>query len=518
MLRVTTLALLAMAAFGPAFGQVASSAAPCQWGHINFEFNSSTPVDELNELGILAQFLRTHPEVRVLLTGHTDSLGSQEFNLRLGLERAEAVKRILVSGGVPPERIEVRSAGKSGGFPGQAGTYRRTDEARWQSRRVEVRVFSPNGEEIDLCRATIDSFNSPRAEAEKAKAEAEKLRAEAEAEKAKAEAEKLRAEAERLRAEAEKIKAEAQASVVVNFKTAEANSSLVEAQAARLRAEAKLLEAQAAAESALLPERAKMMQAQASMVNRVEKYPKVSAVSGLLRSILGFGAVGNVFLRPPEYNSSMSVSSSANPTLQNTSQGGSASSVANPTLQNTSQGGSASSVANPTLQNTSQGGSASSVANPTLQNTSQGGSASSVANPTLQNTSQGGSASATGGQGGIGLGGNAQSNSQATGGQGGIGLGGNAQSGSFSSSTSSSSSSSSSSATGGEVTNNNPPGPVYNGPVVQTGPGNDQVVIGSRNVTVGQNTTTVNGSNNATSSGNGGVVNDNDGNRVNVRP
>jgi len=456
LLRVTTLALLAMAAFGPAFGQVA---APCQWGHINFDFNSSTPVDELNELGILAQFLRAHPEVRVLLTGHTDSLGSQEFNLRLGLERAEAVKKVLVSRGVSPERIEVRSAGKSGGFPGQAGTYRRTDEARWQSRRVEVRVFSPNGEEVDLCRATIDGFGSPRAEAEKAKAEAERLRAEAEAEKVKAEAERLRAEAERLRAEAEKLRAEAQASVVVNFKTAEANSSLAEAQAARLRAEAELLKAQAAAEAALAPERAKMVRAQASLADRVEKYPKVSAVSGLLRSVLGFGAVGNIFLRPPEYNSSssMSVSSTASPTLQNTSQGGSA------------------------------------TANPTLQNTSQGGSA--TANPTLQNTSQGGSATATGGQGGQG-------------GQGGIGFGGNAQSGSFSSSSSSAS-----------ATETNPPaGPVYNGPVIQTGAGNDQVVIGSRNFTVGQNTTTVNGNSNTTSSGNGGVVNDNDGNRVNVRP
>jgi hypothetical protein len=463
-LRVATLAILAMAAFGPAFGQVAS--APCQWGHVNFEFNSSTPVDELNELGILAQFLRAHPEVRVILSGHTDSLGSREYNLRLGLERAEAVKRALVGNGVTPERIEVRSAGKSGGFPGQAGTYRRTDEARWQSRRVEIKVFGPNGEEIDLCRATIEGFSSPRAdraEAEKAKAEAERLRAEAEAEKAKAEAEKLRAEAERLRAEAEKLRAEAQASVVVNFRAAEANSSLAEAQAARLRAEAKLVEAQAAAEAALAPERAKMVRAQASLADRVEKYPKVSAVSGLLRSILGFGAVGNVFLRPPEYNSSMSINSTASPTLQNSS----------------------------------QGGNASSVANPTLQNSSQGGNASSVANPTLQNTSQGGSATATGGQGG----------------QGGIGLGGNAQSGSFSSS------SSSATATGGEVTNNNPPaGPVYNGPVIQTGPGNDQVVIGSRNFTVGQNTTTVNGSNNTTSSGNGGVVNDNDGNRVNVRP
>jgi peptidoglycan-associated lipoprotein len=49
---------------------------------------------------------------RVVLTGHCDARGENEFNMSLGAQRAEAVKAILVSLGVPATRITASSRGK----------------------------------------------------------------------------------------------------------------------------------------------------------------------------------------------------------------------------------------------------------------------------------------------------------------------------------------------------------------------------------------------------------------------
>ena len=49
---------------------------------------------------------------KVILTGHCDARGENEFNMSLGAQRSEAVKAILVSLGVPPNRITASSRGK----------------------------------------------------------------------------------------------------------------------------------------------------------------------------------------------------------------------------------------------------------------------------------------------------------------------------------------------------------------------------------------------------------------------
>ncbi len=53
---------------------------------------------------------RTAPEITVI--GHTDRAGSDEANLRLSLDRAAAVRDILVSGGVPTEIIQIIGRGE----------------------------------------------------------------------------------------------------------------------------------------------------------------------------------------------------------------------------------------------------------------------------------------------------------------------------------------------------------------------------------------------------------------------
>ncbi len=59
-----------------------------------------------------AAWLKQHMTVRVRLLGHGDERGSQQYNERLGLKRALAVRAALVRRGIAVERLEVGSLGK----------------------------------------------------------------------------------------------------------------------------------------------------------------------------------------------------------------------------------------------------------------------------------------------------------------------------------------------------------------------------------------------------------------------
>jgi outer membrane protein OmpA-like peptidoglycan-associated protein len=67
-----------------------------------------------DELRRLAACLTTAPYLRdatIIAVGHTDVVGSELYNLRLGLERASRVTAFLVSHGVPEDRLLATSAG-----------------------------------------------------------------------------------------------------------------------------------------------------------------------------------------------------------------------------------------------------------------------------------------------------------------------------------------------------------------------------------------------------------------------
>ena len=65
---------------------------------------------ELNDR-LLAEFLKTYPKRNVLIEGHSDSLGNEEFNLKLSQQRADAVRDLLVARGITSQRIRTKGYG-----------------------------------------------------------------------------------------------------------------------------------------------------------------------------------------------------------------------------------------------------------------------------------------------------------------------------------------------------------------------------------------------------------------------
>jgi peptidoglycan-associated lipoprotein len=76
-------------------------------------------------------FLSQHPSIKVLVEGHCDDRGSEEYNIALGTSRAESVKQTLVQAGIPPDRIQTVSYGKEKPFCTE------DNEQCWQQNRVD---------------------------------------------------------------------------------------------------------------------------------------------------------------------------------------------------------------------------------------------------------------------------------------------------------------------------------------------------------------------------------------------
>lgn len=84
---------------------------------IFFDYNKhDIRSDQMQPLQIDAGFLQQHPHTRVLIEGHCDERGTEEYNLGLGDQRAAAVKDNLIRLGVPASRIDVVSYGKERPF------------------------------------------------------------------------------------------------------------------------------------------------------------------------------------------------------------------------------------------------------------------------------------------------------------------------------------------------------------------------------------------------------------------
>lgn len=81
---------------------------------IYFDYKSTeVGANALNILQMHAKFLDANPEAVAVLSGHTDSVASADYNKKLALRRAEAVAEALVEMGADPEQLNVVSKGMS---------------------------------------------------------------------------------------------------------------------------------------------------------------------------------------------------------------------------------------------------------------------------------------------------------------------------------------------------------------------------------------------------------------------
>jgi OOP family OmpA-OmpF porin len=83
----------------------------------------------------LLTFESANQDMRVTLVGHTDALGPEEYNYRLGLRRAQSTRDYLLEKGFPSSMIDISSKGET-----QPVATNETDAGRAQNRRTEIEI------------------------------------------------------------------------------------------------------------------------------------------------------------------------------------------------------------------------------------------------------------------------------------------------------------------------------------------------------------------------------------------
>ncbi len=103
-----------------------------------FDVNKATLKSKSKEnLAQLAQILNKYPDTHILLEGHTDATGTEEYNLELSHKRAQAVANELSTLQVAANRFTIMGYGED-----QPIATNDTSEGRQQNRRVEVAIYA----------------------------------------------------------------------------------------------------------------------------------------------------------------------------------------------------------------------------------------------------------------------------------------------------------------------------------------------------------------------------------------
>jgi peptidoglycan-associated lipoprotein len=107
---------------------------------VNFDYDDSRVRSDMQPImRQKVEILRSSPNVRLRLEGHTDERGSGEYNLALGSRRAQSVLEFFIDNGIDANRFETTSYGE------ERPLVNRSDESAWaQNRRVEFVVIAGN--------------------------------------------------------------------------------------------------------------------------------------------------------------------------------------------------------------------------------------------------------------------------------------------------------------------------------------------------------------------------------------
>lgn len=99
--------------------------------------------DARSALSKTAEFLRSYPQISIMIEGHCDERGSTEYNLALGDHRSGSAKDFLVAQGVASDRIQALSYGKERLFCTES------NESCWQqNRRAHFRMAGTNSTQL----------------------------------------------------------------------------------------------------------------------------------------------------------------------------------------------------------------------------------------------------------------------------------------------------------------------------------------------------------------------------------
>ena len=102
----------------------------------DFDSDAVKPESRAN-LRELANSLEKHPDSDLLILGHTDSVGTAEYNKRLSVQRADAAAEYLISQGVRRSRVGTGGLGEE-----EPVASNDTEPGRGQNRRVEVAIYA----------------------------------------------------------------------------------------------------------------------------------------------------------------------------------------------------------------------------------------------------------------------------------------------------------------------------------------------------------------------------------------
>jgi outer membrane protein OmpA-like peptidoglycan-associated protein len=105
---------------------------------IYFEFDNSKFKSDPQTDSSIAEFknwMDKYPEYKIHVTGHTDFIGTPEYNLDLGLKRAKIIQKYIETRGIAPEKIVTTSRGKE-----QQIADLITSAGRAKNRRTELSI------------------------------------------------------------------------------------------------------------------------------------------------------------------------------------------------------------------------------------------------------------------------------------------------------------------------------------------------------------------------------------------
>jgi hypothetical protein len=113
-----------------------------KWGFASIEFSENsaeikpTMTSDLNKV---VDFLLDHPDFKLKISGHTDSQGDANLNMKLSQRRAESIKKyIITKGNMDESRVEAQGYGSTMPIVNE-----KTDTDRKINRRVEFEIFRP---------------------------------------------------------------------------------------------------------------------------------------------------------------------------------------------------------------------------------------------------------------------------------------------------------------------------------------------------------------------------------------